>query len=80
MLIRTKLTTIQDVTDFVNVANQSLDEAWVTKDGSRVCINAKSLMGMFSIDTASGFIVDTPDDDIAEFLFKVAPDDTSYLD
>lgn len=80
MKIETRFTTIQDVGNFVAIAQKSLDEVWVTKPKSRICIDGKSLMGMFSIDTTSKFYIETKDDEVAGYIMTHFPDVSSYVD
>ncbi len=80
MKIQTKFITMKDVTDFVEMANRSRSDIWVTKANSRICVDAKSLMGMFSIDTSTDFIIETDDDEIADYILTVYPDVSKYID
>ena len=80
MKIKTQFKMIEDVTNFVAAANKSLDEVWITVPDSRLCIDGKSLMGMFSIDTTKPFQVETDDDEIAGHLMTFFPDVSSYVD
>ena len=54
------INTINKVTEFVQKASQ-VDGDIVCKKGKYV-INGKSIMGIFSIDTSEGMIVEYPED------------------
>ena len=54
-----KINNISDVTNFVNMATAVNGDVLATK--GRFCVDCKSMMGMFSIDTSTGFTVEYPE-------------------
>ena len=57
-----KISGITDVTSFVSMA--AAVEGDVIASKGRFCVDCKSIMGMFSIDTSTGFTVEYPEDAI----------------
>ena len=57
-----KISGIADVTSFVSIA--AAVEGDVIASKGRFCVDCKSIMGMFSIDTSTGFTVEYPEDAI----------------
>lgn len=55
-----KISGITDVTSFVSMAAAVEGDVIATK--GRFCVDCKSIMGMFSIDTSTGFTVEYPAD------------------
>lgn len=55
-----KISGITDVTSFVSMA--AAVEGDVIASKGRFCVDCKSIMGMFSIDTSTGFTVEYPED------------------
>lgn len=70
MKLEIKLQTIQDVKDFVNIANQH--NADVTVQGGRYVVDGRSIMGLFSLDLMESLIVEVYDEpfinDIKKFV------------
>lgn len=70
MKLEIKLQTIQDVKDFVNIANQHNTD--VTVQGGRYVVDGKSIMGLFSLDLMESLIVEAYDEpfinDIKKFV------------
>ena len=54
-----KISGIADITNFVRIASTVNGDVIATK--GRICVDCKSIMGMFSIDTSTGFTVEYPD-------------------
>ena len=54
-----KINGVTDVTSFVAAA--SAVEGDVIASKGRFCVDCKSIMGMFSIDTSTGFTVEYPE-------------------
>ena len=55
-----KISGITDVASFVSIA--AAVEGDVIASKGRFCVDCKSIMGMFSIDTSTGFTVEYPED------------------
>ena len=53
-----KINGITDITNFVKRAADVKGDVIATK--GRFCVDCKSIMGMFSIDTSTGFTVEYP--------------------
>lgn len=65
-MIRTiEIDKVRDVAEFVAAANK-VNGVVYARRGNKISVDAKSLMGMFSIDPSSPFNVEY-DDDNAEF-------------
>ena len=54
-----KINGINDITKFVKHAAEVDGDVIATK--GRFCVDCKSIMGMFSIDTSTGFTVEYPE-------------------
>lgn len=65
--MKIKINLVTDVYEFVNICSHFIGEITVTQ--GRHCINAKSILGIFSLDLSSEIDVsiDTNDEEKAEF-------------
>ncbi len=68
--IQIKLSNIQDVRDFVNIVVMIDYEVDLAQ--GRYLIDAKSIMGIFSLDLLSPITVIAHSDDVAEFFDKLS--------
>ena len=63
-MIRTiEIDKVRDVAEFVAAANRA-NGAVYARRGNKISVDAKSLMGMFSIDPSSPFDVEYDDDNV----------------
>ena len=72
--VKIRLSTIADVRDFVNIANQS--DVDIDLVSGRYVVDAKSIMGIFSLDLMSPIELTAQTNDeavIAALLEKIAP-------
>ena len=69
-----KISGIADVTNFVGAASAVIGDVIATK--GRFCVDCKSIMGMFSIDTSTGFTVEYPETaiDFENYIMKFKAD------
>lgn len=63
------LKTINDVKDFVNIVNKYDFEVDLTS--GRYVVDAKSIMGIFSLDLTKPIKVDVHTDDCGDFMDKI---------
>ena len=69
-----KISGITDVTNFVAAAAAVEGDVMASK--GRFCVDCKSIMGMFSIDTSTGFTVEYPEDavDFEKYIIQFKAD------
>ena len=66
-----KLQSINDVKDFVNIVNKYDFDIDLTS--SRYIVDAKSIMGIFSLDLSKPIKVEAHGEDVSELMKEVAP-------
>ena len=66
-----RLSTIQDVRNFVEIVNMSDIE--IDLSSGRYVVDAKSIMGIFSLDLSKPIQVDVHSDDADAFINELAP-------
>jgi len=65
------LKSINDVKDFVNIVNKYDFDVDLTS--GRYIVDAKSIMGIFSLDLSKPIKVEAHSDDVEEFMKEVKP-------
>lgn len=65
------LKSINDVKDFVNIVNRYDFDVDLTS--GRYIVDAKSIMGIFSLDLSKPIKVEAHTDDASAFLYDIAP-------
>lgn len=65
------LKSINDVKDFVNIVNKY--DFDVDLSSGRYIVDAKSIMGIFSLDLSKPIKVEAHSDDVEEFMKEVKP-------
>lgn len=62
---------IKDVVNFVSNANKITGDVYVYRQGGKITVDGKSLMGVFSIDPSEPIIVEFPSDaEFEKFLIR----------
>ncbi len=69
--VKIQLTSIQDVRDFVNLMTAQTMEVDLTS--GRYTVDAKSIMGIFSLDLLSPILLTAHGDDCDKLMKDVAP-------
>ena len=77
--VKTRFITVKQVLDFVERAGKSKEKVTALKPLTQYCVDAKSIMGLFSIDPSNEIVIESNDNDVIEWLFIENAQYTYYV-